>query len=79
MIFRDWFIWPPPVALQVIGCGIICYGCWGIALPAAVHDFIKPELGAFQLWIETGRWPFWSGALAMIIGMLLALGWAIRA
>lgn len=58
-----------PRACRVVSSAALAYGLVGLILPSTVHDFIKPELGMLQLWVETGRWPFYVGVTAMVIGL----------
>jgi len=62
--------------VQILGSGFVAHGLLGMAYPAAVHDMIKPELGSVQLWLESGRWPFWLGLIAAMVGMALGAAWA---
>lgn len=67
---------PWPWLAKIIAPAAALYGLVGLVYPAAIHDFIQPEFGALQLWIEAGRRGFHIGMMAMLIGVLIGLGWA---
>jgi hypothetical protein len=47
-------------------------GSAGLIYPPVVFD-PKPELGAIQLWLETGRRPFRVGLLCVVVGLGVGL------
>lgn len=65
----------PQVTVRLLGPALLLYGLTGLAWPPAVHDFIKPEFGALQLWVESSRWPFFVGMAALALGAAIGLGW----
>lgn len=65
----------PQWTVRMLGPALLLYGMAGMAWPRAVHDFIRPEFGALQLWVESGRWPFCVGMAALALGAAIGLGW----
>lgn len=76
-MFHDHAPWPR-LAMTLAPAAML-YGLVGLVYPAAVHDFIRPEFGALQLWLETGRRGFHIGVAALVIGAVIGLAWALGA
>lgn len=72
--FHDQAPWPRLAML--ISPAAFLYGLVGLIYPPAVHDFIRPEFGALQLWLESGRRGFHIGMAAIVIGLLCGIAWA---
>lgn len=74
-VAREYAPWPRTAML--VAPAAICFGAVGLVFPAAIPDLAKPELGPFQLWIESGRWQFWVGGAALFVGIIVGVVWAI--
>jgi hypothetical protein len=70
---------PWPWLAKIVAPAAVLYGLIGLVYPAAIHDFIRPEFGALQLWMETGSRGFHVGMTATLFGVLVGLAWAFGA